>query len=254
MPTAILITGANRGLGRAAVEKYLARDDFTVIAVVRDPSHPTSQSLGSLPTGSGSKLITIALDSAEFNPSKLKESITSHGIESLDIVLSSAGIAQAGGPISSAALGDIHRHVDTNAYGVLALFQGTYELLEKAAAPKFFAFGSPLGSVGGMERRSQYPMTVYGASKALVHFFVRRIHFEHPAITAVVVDPGFVQTDMGNSGAQAVGLEKAFDEVEPTIVATVKLIDEATKEKDSGRFIPTGASSIAELEGKDFPW
>lgn len=254
MSTTILITGANRGLGRAAVEKYLARDNFTVVAAVRDPSHETSKSLATLPTGSGSKLVVVQLDSSEFNPAKLKASLADSGIQSLDTVLSSAGIAQAGGPISQVNLSDFQRHIDTNAYGVLALFQGTVELLEKSSNPKFIAFGSPLGSIGGMERRAVFPMTVYGGSKALVHFLVRRVHFEHPNITAFVIDPGFVQTDMGNSGAKAAGMEKAFDEVEPTIVETVKLIDASTRAEHSGRFIPTGKSSQVELEGKDFPW
>ncbi|KAF9735223.1 hypothetical protein PMIN06_011544 [Paraphaeosphaeria minitans] len=254
MATTILITGANRGLGRAAVEKYLPRDNVTVVAAVRDPSHETSKSLATISKGSGSKLIVVQLDSAEFNPTKLKESLTNNGVQSLDTVLASAAIAQAGGPIAQVQLGELQRHIETNAYGVLALFQATVGLLEKSANPKFVVFGSPLGSVGGMERRAVFPMTVYGGSKALVHYFVRRIHFEHPNLTAFVIDPGFVQTDMGNNGAKAAGMEKAFDEVEPTIVETVKLIDESTREAHSGRFIPTGKSSIVELEGKDFPW
>jgi norsolorinic acid ketoreductase len=37
-PTTVLISGANRGLGRGLVERYLARDDHTVVAAVRDPN------------------------------------------------------------------------------------------------------------------------------------------------------------------------------------------------------------------------
>jgi len=255
MSTTYLITGANRGLGRAAVEKYLSRDNVTVIATVRDPAHSTAKSLSSLSTGSNSKLIVLSLDSTEFDPAKLTKTLTQdHGIETLDVVVSNAGICQAAGPIAQVQLKDLTHHIETNAYGPLALFQATVSLLDKSPNPKFIAIGSPLGSTGGMERRAMYPLSVYGASKALAHHFVRRIHFEHPRITAFVVDPGFVQTDMGNAGAQAHGFEKAFDEVEPTIVETVRLIDAATKKEHSGRFIPTGKTSVVEMEGEDFPW
>jgi len=37
-PTTVLISGANRGLGKGLVERYLARDDHTVVAAVRDPN------------------------------------------------------------------------------------------------------------------------------------------------------------------------------------------------------------------------
>lgn len=37
-PTTVLISGANRGIGKGLVERYLARDDHTVVATVRDPN------------------------------------------------------------------------------------------------------------------------------------------------------------------------------------------------------------------------
>lgn len=36
-PTTVLISGANRGLGKGLVERYLARENHTVVATVRDP-------------------------------------------------------------------------------------------------------------------------------------------------------------------------------------------------------------------------
>lgn len=43
-PTTVLISGANRGLGKGLVERYLARDDHTVVAAVRDPSRECNSS------------------------------------------------------------------------------------------------------------------------------------------------------------------------------------------------------------------
>lgn len=41
-PIIVLITGANRGIGKGLLEKYLARPNHTVIGTVRDPDHESS--------------------------------------------------------------------------------------------------------------------------------------------------------------------------------------------------------------------
>jgi norsolorinic acid ketoreductase len=73
-----------------------------------------------------------------------------------------------------------------------------------------------MGSITGMESRP-FPTASYGMSKVILHWMVRKIHQEHDDITAFVLDPGFVQTDMGNDGARRVGMEKAFISVEESI-------------------------------------
>lgn len=46
----------------------------------------------------------------------------------------------------------------------------------------------------------------------------------------------WVQTDMGNSGAQAFGLEQAPDSVDESCDGMIELFDAATKETHGGRF------------------
>ena len=142
-------------------------------------------------------------------------------------------------------LDDLQEHIQVNVYGPLTLFQATLPLLERSANPKFAAVGSPLGSIGGMESRP-FPSASYGISKAALHWIVRKIHQEHSNITAFVLDPGFVQTDMGNEGARKVGMEKAFLTIEQSINFMVPVVDNATKEKTSGHF--------PSIEGGDFAW
>ncbi|KAI9675998.1 MAG: putative secondary metabolism biosynthetic enzyme [Caeruleum heppii] len=252
--TIYLVTGANRGIGRGIVETYLSRPGSVVVAAVRDPSHPTAQSLVQESSGKPGKLIVVALESIdEAAPFvAVKELTTKHGITHLDVVVANAGISQDATPIAQVSLSVLRRHVDVNAYGTLALFQAVLPLLKKSKQPKFVTIGSPLGSIGGMELRSQYPMATYGASKALLNFFVRRFHFENPEVVAFVIDPGFVQTDMGNMGAQAVGLKEAFDTVADSVGGCVAQIDGSTRDATSGRFVAAG--KFAGVEGKDFPF
>lgn len=56
--------------------------------------------------------------------------------------------------------------------------------------PKFVLLGSPLGSIGGIEKRN-VPMGAYGASKCAAHYIVRKIHAEEAEVVAFVVDPGY---------------------------------------------------------------
>lgn len=57
-----LITGANRGIGKALLDVYVARPNTTVIAAVRDVPKSTKD-LASAPVHSSSKLIIVKIDS-----------------------------------------------------------------------------------------------------------------------------------------------------------------------------------------------
>ncbi|KAH7317783.1 hypothetical protein BKA65DRAFT_108015 [Rhexocercosporidium sp. MPI-PUGE-AT-0058] len=242
--TTVLITGANRGIGKGLLEIYLARPSHTVIAAVRDPS--TADSLSTLPKGKDSTLIIVKIDSAsETDPAAAVSLLkTKHNITSLDIVIANAGISNAAPcPVSTVPLSAIQTHLQINGLAPVLLFQAVFPLLGKGA--KFVYTSSAMATIGGMELRP-YPLSPYGASKALGNYFVRKIHFENEELIAFAMDPGFVQTDMGNAGAKGLGLEKAYTPTEECAAGFVKQIDEATREKTGGHF--------AGWNGEDFPW
>ena len=85
---------------------------------------------------------------------------------------------------------DINYQLTTSS-GPFVLFQATLPLLRASSSPKFVLLGSPVGSIAGMEQRP-VPMGGYGASKAMAHYLVRKIHFENPDLIAFAVDPGYV--------------------------------------------------------------
>ena len=161
-----------------------------VIAAVRDPHHPTSQKLSSIPKDSSSKLIVVRIDNkTETDPAKAIASIKDQGITSLDLVIANAGIYNDWSPVATADPQAVKEHIAVNGVGPLFLFQAALPLLQKSEGSKFIAIGSPLGSVGGMDQRP-FPATAYGTSKAVLHWIVRKIHFEHPELTSLIVDPG----------------------------------------------------------------
>ncbi|TVY84799.1 Norsolorinic acid ketoreductase [Lachnellula suecica] len=236
--TTYLVTGGNRGLGLGFVKTLLARPNAAVIAGVRDPSRPSSQALSELPVGNSSSLIIVKIES------DLKESVLAamqdlqknHGINSLDVVIANAGIANNVPTVAEADLEELKEHFLVNTAGVVGLFQAVLPLLNQSQKQKMFvAISSNAACIGDLETRN-FPNAVYGPSKAALNHLVKRIHLEHKDITAFPVHPGWVQTDMGNAGAVKFGLEKAELTVDESVGGVVKLIDGATKQETSGRF------------------
>jgi norsolorinic acid ketoreductase len=71
----------------------------------------------------------------------------------------------------------------------MRLFQAVRSLLEESDSGKFVLIGTPIASIGAMEK-APWPMFSYGASKVVAHYLTRKIHCESPKLTAFVVDPG----------------------------------------------------------------
>ncbi|KAL9091308.1 MAG: hypothetical protein Q9165_004942 [Trypethelium subeluteriae] len=245
--TNIVITGANRGIGRALVVAFLARKNTTVVAGVRDPAAAASASQASLAPADGSRIIVLKIDStADTDANEAAQQLSStHGITKLDIVVANAGIGDTAEPVLSSPPDAIRRHIDVNVIGVLTLFQAVEPLLHQAAAPKFRTMSSNLGSIGLMEYVPG-PWLAYGVSKAGLNFLTRKIHFENEWLTAEVLSPGWVQTDMGAFAAKAIGMEGAPVTMQDSIQGVMKAIDEASREKTSGAFISH--------EGQSVPW
>ncbi|MCJ1473080.1 hypothetical protein MMC13_001730 [Lambiella insularis] len=238
--TTILITGANRGIGKGLLTRYLSHPHTTAIACVRSPSHPTALALHDLPTGPSSRLLVVKLDSS--SPTDATAAVhtlkTEHHVSQLDIVVANAGISNltAIKPVAEQSLAEVQEHLAVNGVGSFLLFQAVYPLLKEAARPKFVVVGSPLGCIAGMEARAAYPTFAYGASKAVGHYLARKIHFENEKFISFAIDPGFVQTDMGNGGAQLFGMKEATTTINDSCDYLVATIESATREETSGKF------------------
>lgn len=194
----ILITGANKGIGRGFVKKYLARPYTTVVATVRDTSLPEVQSLSAFPRGDGSKILFLKIHShSETDALEGVRSLTTqHDIDKLDIVIANSGIFKAAAhqKISQMKIEDLMEHFDINTASVVRLFQATLPLQEKAINPIFLVNSAGAATIAGMDDFAHFPLNSYAASKAAVNFLTRRIHFENPNLIAFAVHPGYDKT------------------------------------------------------------
>ncbi|KAL4876923.1 NAD(P)-binding protein [Aspergillus karnatakaensis] len=235
--TIYLITGANRGIGRALAESFLARPNITVIAAVRDPAIESSKSLQSISKGAESRVITVKIDSAILSDAAaaVETLKNDHSITHIDVVIANAGICENPQPFLAVRFEDIQRHIDVNTFAPIALFKATYPLLKQSEKPIFVGVGSQMGTIGGMEQRP-WSNSAYALSKTMLNYVVRKLHFEHEDIVSFVADPGFPRTDMGNASANLIGLEKAPQAVEESVNGVIKAIDGATRESVGGQF------------------
>lgn len=147
-PVYVLITGANRGIGKAFVETYLSRPDHVVIAAVRTPEHATSKSLAEIAKAEGSSLIVVKIDSTvEKNAAASVEQLTKQGIQHLDIVIANAGIVERFPSVAEVTGEEMLAHYKSNVLGPVWLYQATRHLLNKATEPKWVTIGSSSGCI-----------------------------------------------------------------------------------------------------------
>ncbi|KAJ1567549.1 hypothetical protein HK405_005562 [Cladochytrium tenue] len=236
--TIYLVTGANRGIGRALTASLLQRPSTTVVAAVRDLKASTTVSLADLPTNPTSRLVVVKLDAAdEGDPRRAVDHLRAdHGLTRLDVVIANAGIGKAYAIAADVSLADVREHFQVNTLGPLALFQATLPLLRQSANPIFVAVTSGMGSTGNMDEIAGMPAVAYSVSKAALNHVVRKIHFENPDLIAFSICPGWTRTEMGQSGADIAGLTEPPVPLEVSISGLLNKIDTATREQTSGTF------------------
>lgn len=142
-PIIVLITGANRGIGKGLLEIYLAKPNHTVIAANRDPNHATSKDLSDLPKAEGTSLLLIRIDATvSSDPTDAVKQLASLGIDHLDLVIANAGIAYIWPKVSEVKVEDMQKHTVPNVHGFVWLYQATLPLLKKSHRPIWVSVGS----------------------------------------------------------------------------------------------------------------
>ncbi|KAJ5704306.1 Short-chain dehydrogenase/reductase SDR [Penicillium malachiteum] len=164
----MLISGTNKGIGRALVEKYLTRDYVTVVASVHNPASPDAVSLSTLPTGHSSRVIVVKIDAASDTDAKeAVASLVSHRVSSLDIVIANAGVFSGAEfkTIADAKISEIQNNLNVNTVGPIRLFQATLPLLLKFSSPRVILMSSLMDTISGIQ---DIPLKIasYGANIA----------------------------------------------------------------------------------------
>ncbi|KAJ6460242.1 hypothetical protein C8R45DRAFT_1109122 [Mycena sanguinolenta] len=224
--TVYLISGANRGIGYGLVAELAARPNAVVFAGARNP---TAQSLQDL-AARHSNVHPIKLTSGDKTDNEAAIAEIQKTAGQLDVIIANAGIAKHQGPLATTPLAEMRDHFEVNTLGLVVLFQAAHTLLlaSPTGAPTLAYISTGAASISAYYQMSVAP---YGASKAAANFLVKVLDAEHPTLIAMAIHPGWVATDMGNSGAG-----QAPVAVEDSVSGILARIDGATREKSSGGF------------------
>jgi len=144
-PIVVLITGANRGIGRGLLERYIVKPNHTVIAANRDRKHATSTELLALPTAEGTTVKVVKLHvTSETDGDDVARELKEQEINHIDILIANAAIGYVFPKLELARLGDIRTHIETNVIGFARMYQAFFPFLQAARDrhPKLVTIGS----------------------------------------------------------------------------------------------------------------
>ncbi|KAL9108975.1 MAG: hypothetical protein Q9227_006371 [Pyrenula ochraceoflavens] len=241
MSTVVLITGANRGLGKGLLERYLKLPNHTIIAANRNPEHSSSRDLSKLPTAKGTRLIVVKLDATiRQDAFDAIRTLESQGIDHLDIVIANAGVSYIWPTVADVKEEDIEGHFRPNVYGYVALYQATRGLLQKSKREPVLAnVGSTAGSLSSP---FPFPNAAYGPSKGAAAWYTLKIDMEESWLNSMALGPGWVHTELGDAGAKGLSVDEATQAkymigIEESCDGMMKVLAETTKERHGGKMV-----------------
>jgi len=227
-----IVTGASRGIGLELTRQLLARGD-TALAACRSPESATA--LAALAPAHPDRLHVHACDIGDGK--SVAAFAAELGDAAIDLLVNNAGVW--GGEHQS--LGDLDvdealRTYEVNALGALRVTLAVLPHLRRGQGKKIVHVTSGLGSILDNTSGGYYG---YRMAKAALNMASRSLAVDLRAerITSVVIDPGWVRTDMGGPGASLTA--------EASVQGMLREIDAVTLER-SGAFL--------RWRGGDFPF
>lgn len=211
-----LVTGANRGIGRALVEALLARGAARVYAAARRP-----ETLDDVVAGAQGRVVPIRLDVTD--ETQVRDAAAQ--ATDVDLLVNNAAILSHafGGFEDPVWLDAARQEYETNVVGALRVSQAFAPVLAANGGGAIVNVSSVAGLVG------MAPVLTYSSSKAALHSLTQstRQMLREQGTRVVGVYPGPVETDMAArlpvdktspaSVAEAIldGLEQGLEEIYP---------------------------------------
>jgi NAD(P)-dependent dehydrogenase (short-subunit alcohol dehydrogenase family) len=175
-----LVTGANRGIGRALTEALLARGVKKVYATARNP-----ESLRAL---RDQRLVSLRLDVTDADQIRA----VGEAASDVELVFNNAGVALPGGIADLTVFERARREMEVNYFGPL-------QLLHRLAPSLARNGGGAVVNIGSTAGLTNVPfIPTYSASKAALHSLTQaaRILLGTQGTAVFGVYPGPVDTDM----------------------------------------------------------
>jgi len=228
----ILVTGANRGLGLEFTRQYLS-EGYAVIAATRNPG--AAHRLRQLERDSKGNLSLVEADVAD--SASVRRAASNIQTPAIDILINCAGVLGGDGQtIGSIDYHEWMRVLDVNVLGPMRMCEAFLDRVARSDRRLIVTITSGMGSLAD---NTSGGYIAYRTSKAAVNMAMRTaaIDLKSRGISCVVLNPGWVKTDLGGPNAKL--------SPEQSVAAMRRLIAELGP-NDSGRFY--------NYDGREYPW
>jgi NAD(P)-dependent dehydrogenase (short-subunit alcohol dehydrogenase family) len=228
----VFVTGANRGLGLEFARQYAA-DGWLVFAACRSPGEASD--LEALASQSDGRMRLLELDVT--NPSTVRDAAKAVGRQPIDLLINNAGVGRPRGE----QFGELDysawaRVLEVNTLGPMRVVEALVDSVAKSRDRRIVTITSGMGSIGDNSSGGSY---AYRSSKAAVNMVMKSLSVDlaPKGIICVVMNPGWVRTDMGGprgtlSPEESIkGMRAVIARLEPA---------------DTGKFF--------NFNGKGYPW
>lgn len=185
-----LITGANRGIGKAIAEEFINKGAAKVYLAVRN-----TDSVKPLLLAYGEKVAVIELDVADAGSISRAAKIA----EDVQIVVNNAGVLKNATALDPAAIEALDYQMQVNVVGLLRMAQAFAPVLKQNGGGAFVQ----LNSVASL--RAFPDFATYAASKAAAYSITQALQSQlaEQGTAVISVHPGPIKTDMANDAGLA---------------------------------------------------
>lgn len=187
----IVITGCNRGIGKAILERC-AENGANIWACTRTYPGQIENEMAGIAKYNGVWIQHIELDlESDGSIKKAVKNILSEKIK-IDVLINNAGMPYSG-LLSMTPISDLRKVMDINFIAPMLLIQ----CMSRAMIRQRYGNIINIASIGGIETREGF--LAYGSSKAALIWATKSISKElgHHNIRVNAIAPGLVETRMG---------------------------------------------------------
>jgi len=226
-----LVTGANRGIGKAIVISLLAHGARKVYVAVRNLA-----SAAPLQAAYGSSVVPIEIDltlpGSIFAAAKVASDV--------QIVINNAGVLRIANPLSPQAIDSLDFEMKVNVHGLLKMAQAFTPVLEKQEGAAFVQ----INSVASLKSFPEF--STYCASKAAAYSITQALRetLKPRGIHVLSVHPGPIATDMAED-AGLMDIAEPVELVSEGIIAALRSGDFHLFPDSMARQIGAAYSSFA---------
>lgn len=195
-----LVTGANRGIGKAILESLLNHGARKVYAAVRTPA-----TAAALVEALGDAVVPVALDMTQSGTVTAAAAVATD----VDLVVNNAGVLKQTNAMSARAFDSLAYEFEVNVFGLLRVAQAFAPALKANGGGAFVQINS-VASI-----KSFPGITTYSASKAAAYSLTQGLRetLANQNTAVLSVHPGPIDTDMATDAGMVEGTEP------PSVVA-----------------------------------